>query len=59
MPKLKSFVDVLLKEIMPGKNPIHRMIAVTLPVIPKAKITDIGLVEVETQQFKPFIMATR
>jgi len=59
VPKLKSFVDVLLKEIMPGKNPIHRMIAVTLPVIPKAKITDIGLVEVETQQFKPFIMATR
>lgn len=59
VPKLKTFVDILLKEIMPGKNPIHRMIAVTLPVIPKAKITDVGLVEVESQQFMPFIMATR
>jgi adenine deaminase len=59
VPKLKSFIEVLLKEIMPGKNPIHRMIAVTLPVIPKAKITDIGLVEVESQQLLPFIMETK
>lgn len=57
--QLKGFIELLLREIMPGKNPIHRMIAVTLPVIPKAKITDIGLVEVESQQFKPLIMATR
>ncbi|BBI33304.1 adenine deaminase [Cohnella abietis] len=59
VPQLKQFVEVLLKEIMPGKNPIHRMIAVTLPVIPRAKITDIGLVEVETQKLMPFIMAVQ
>jgi len=59
VPKLKELVDILQKEIMPGKNPIHRMIAVTLPVIPRAKITDIGLVEVETQTLLPMIIETK
>ncbi|RKN62780.1 adenine deaminase [Paenibacillus ginsengarvi] len=59
VPKLKELVDILQKDIMPGKNPIHRMIAVTLPVIPRAKITDIGLVEVETQTLLPLIIETK
>ncbi|TBL77300.1 adenine deaminase [Paenibacillus thalictri] len=59
VPKLKELVSVLQQEIMPGKNPIHRMIAVTLPVIPRAKITDIGLVEVESQTLLPLVIETR
>lgn len=58
-PKIKQVIKMLQAEIMPGKNPLHRMIAVTLPVIPKAKITDIGLVEVITQQLVPFIIETK
>lgn len=54
--EIRHFIDVVQKEIMPGKNPLHRMIAVTLPVIPKAKITDMGLVDVETQKILPFII---
>lgn len=58
-PKINEFVNRLEKEMMPGKNPIHRLIAVTLPVIPKAKISDIGLVDVDKQEIVPLIIETK
>ncbi|MEC0242089.1 adenine deaminase [Paenibacillus dokdonensis] len=58
-PKIKEFIDIIQAEIMPGKNPIHRMIVVTLPVIPQAKITDLGLVDVDKQQLVPLIIETK
>lgn len=58
-PKINYFVERLEKVMMPGKNPIHRLIAVTLPVIPKAKISDIGLVDVDKQEIIPLIIETK
>ncbi|WP_062349977.1 adenine deaminase [Bacillus kwashiorkori] len=55
-PMIEEFVEVLQREIMPGQNPIMRLIVVTLPVIPKAKITDIGLVDVDTQELLPLVI---
>ncbi|UOQ46618.1 adenine deaminase [Gracilibacillus caseinilyticus] len=55
-PKIDAFVNLLQDDIMPGKNPIHRLIAVTLPVIPKAKISDLGLVDVDRQEIVPLFM---
>ncbi|HEY4553498.1 MAG TPA: adenine deaminase [Bacillaceae bacterium] len=58
-PVIEDFVENLQKDIMPGKNPIHRMIVVTLPVIPKAKITDLGLVDVDRQELVPLIVGVK
>ncbi|MBJ9993496.1 adenine deaminase [Paenibacillus sp. S28] len=58
-PKINQFVDAIQAEILPGKNPIHRMIMVTLPVIPQAKITDLGLVDVDKQELVPMIIETK
>ncbi|MFC7394992.1 adenine deaminase [Scopulibacillus cellulosilyticus] len=55
-PEIDKFVNLLEREIMPGKNPIHRLIAVTLPVIPKAKISDLGLVDVDKQEIVPLVL---
>ncbi len=58
-PKIKEFIEIIQAEVMPGKNPIHRMIVVTLPVIPAAKITDLGLVNVNKQELVPLIIETK
>ncbi|WP_047979899.1 adenine deaminase [Ornithinibacillus contaminans] len=55
-PKINNFLDRIESTMMPGKNPIHRLIIATLPVIPKAKITDMGLVDVDKQKFVPLIL---
>lgn len=55
-PVIDHFVERLQQTIMPGKNPIHRLIAVTLPVIPRAKISDRGLVDVERQRLVSLVI---
>ncbi|WP_185819692.1 adenine deaminase [Salibacterium salarium] len=54
-PSIENFVERIQETIMPGLNPIHRLIAVTLPVIPKAKISDQGLVDVDQQKLVPLL----
>ncbi|MDQ0300179.1 adenine deaminase [Salibacterium salarium] len=54
-PLIETFVERIQETIMPGLNPIHRLIAVTLPVIPKAKISDQGLVDVDEQRLVSLI----
>ncbi|PTM60054.1 adenine deaminase [Desmospora activa] len=58
-PDIDTFVERLQQTIMPGKNPIHRLIAVTLPVIPRAKITDLGLVDVDRQRLVPLVITAK
>ncbi|MBC5638336.1 adenine deaminase [Ornithinibacillus sp. BX22] len=57
-PRINAFLDRIEASMMPGKNPIHRLIIATLPVIPKAKITDMGLVDVDNQKFVPLVIET-
>ncbi|SHE44364.1 Adenine deaminase [Seinonella peptonophila] len=54
--QINQFIEKLNQTIMPGFNPIHRLIVATLPVIPRAKITDLGLVDVERQELVPFVI---
>ncbi|RSL34790.1 hypothetical protein D7Z54_02830 [Salibacterium salarium] len=54
-PHIETFVERIQETIMPGLNPIHRLIAVTLPVIPKAKISDQGLVDLAEQRLVSLI----
>lgn len=57
-PQIEDFIHTLNQTIMPGFNPIHRLIMVTLPVIPRAKVTDLGLVQVEEQKLVPLVIET-
>ena len=38
---------------MPQKNPLVRIVTMALPVIPEAKYTDLGLVDVYTKTLLP------
>jgi adenine deaminase len=49
--KIAHLKDTLKDMGMPGQNPLLRIATLTLAVIPKAKITDMGLVSVLDQQF--------
>ncbi|WP_199619759.1 adenine deaminase C-terminal domain-containing protein [Paenibacillus alkalitolerans] len=55
-PKLNEFISVLQSTVLPRQHPIMRLVGVTLPVIPHAKITDLGYVYVDTQELLPLFV---
>ncbi|MFD2617514.1 adenine deaminase [Terrilactibacillus laevilacticus] len=55
-PKIDLFERTLNETIMPDNNPISRLIPITLAVIPNARMTDIGLVDVNVQEFVPLLV---
>lgn len=42
---------------MPQKNPFMRIVTLALPVVPTAKLTDLGIVDTEKKELLPFLVA--
>ncbi|MGI5838927.1 MAG: adenine deaminase [bacterium] len=55
-PSVQSMKEVMRSMGLAGANPLLRVATLTLAVVPKAKITDVGLVEVETQKLLPLFI---
>jgi len=55
-PAVQKMKDAMRSMGLAGANPLLRVATLTLAVIPKAKITDVGLVEVETQKLLPLFI---
>lgn len=56
-PKIQHMKRTLNQLGLAGVNPLLRVATLALPVVPRAKITDKGLVDVETQQLVPLFPA--
>lgn len=55
-PIIQHMKDTMRQLGLTGADPLLRVATLTLPVIPRAKITDMGLVEVETQKILPLFV---
>lgn len=54
-PAIKNFKERLSSMGFKEENPLLKITSLTLPVIPRARITDRGLVDVKTQSLRPVI----
>jgi adenine deaminase len=55
-PRVAELKNTMNDMGLGGENPLLRVATLTLAVIPEAKLTDMGLVEVETQKLLPLFV---
>jgi adenine deaminase len=54
--KIQKFNSVVREMGISGRNPALAISSLALPVVPKARLTDLGLIDVETQELLPLFV---
>ena len=53
VPRVNAMKKALRSLGVDTKNPVMRIVSLTLPVIPEGKLTDLGIVDVNAQKIVP------